>query len=77
MENEIVLFLGDSITRHYYPFAEKKLSEANVEGHLPDKWVSCQWKQMRMIEALLHGKRRYNGRKVKAETVHLILDYTA
>ena len=23
MENEIVLFLGDSITRHYYPFAEK------------------------------------------------------
>jgi len=70
MENEIVLFLGDSVTRHYYPFAEKKLSEANVEGHLPDKWVSCQWKQMRMIEALLHGKRRYNGRKVKAETVH-------
>ena len=23
METEIVLFLGDSITRHYYPFAEK------------------------------------------------------
>ena len=42
MENEIVLFLSDSITRHYYPFAEKKLSEANVEGHFNYKWVSCQ-----------------------------------
>lgn len=70
MENEIVLFLGDSITRHYYPFAEKILSEANVEGYLPDKWVSCQWKQMRQIGGLLERKRRYNGRRLKAETVH-------
>ena len=70
MENEIVLFLGDSITRHYYPFADNKLSESNVKGYLPDKWVSCQWKQMRMIGSLLQGKRKYGGRKVKAETVH-------
>ena len=70
MENEIVLFLGDSITRHYYPFAENKLSESSVGGYLPDKWVSCQWKQIRMIGSLLQGKRKYGGRKVKAETVH-------
>ena len=70
MEKEIVLFLGDSITRHYYPFAEAKLSESNIDGYLPDKWVSCQWKQLRMIGSLLQGKRKYGGRKVKAETVH-------
>jgi hypothetical protein len=70
VEKEIVLFLGDSITRHYYPYAEGVLGESNIEGHLPDKWVSCQWKQMRMIDSLLHGKRRYNGRQLKAETVH-------
>ena len=70
MENEIVLFLGDSITRHYYPFVENKLSQSSVGGYLPDKWVSCQWKQMRMIGSLLQGKRKYGGRKVNAETVH-------
>jgi len=70
METEIVLFLGDSITRHYYPFAGKTLSESNVSGYLPEKWVSCQWKQVRMLGSLLQGKRKYGGRKVKAETVH-------
>ena len=70
MSEEKVLFLGDSITRHYFPYAEEYLAQYDVEGILPDKWVSCQWKQMRLIGHMLQGKRRYGGRKVKAETVH-------
>ena len=70
MENEKVLFLGDSITRHYLPYATEFLSKSNIEAVEPEKWVSCQWKQMRMIGQLLQGKRKYGGRKVKAETVH-------
>lgn len=70
MSDEKVLILGDSITRHYFPFTEEHLAKHDVEGVLPTKWVSCQWKQMRTIKQLLQGRRQYGGRKVKAETVH-------
>ena len=69
--DEKVLFLGDSITRHYFPFAEEYLAKHDVQGVIPDKWVSCQWKQMRAIAKALEKKRRYNGRQIKAETVHV------
>jgi hypothetical protein len=70
MSDEKVLILGDSIARHYFPFTEEFLAQHDVEGVLPTKWVSCQWKQMRTITQLLQGRRKYGGRKVKAETVH-------
>lgn len=65
-----VLILGDSITRHYFPYTKDALVEHEIEAVIPEKWVSCQWKQMRAIGQLLQGKRCYGGRQVKAETVH-------
>jgi hypothetical protein len=59
MENEKVLFLGDSITRHYAPYTEAMLASHQIEAVVPDKWVSCQWKQVRLIGQLLQGKRKY------------------
>ena len=59
-----VLFLGDSICRHYFPFASEFLEQnSEIEGVLPDKWTSCQWKQVRYAQSAFVEKRRYNGRK--------------
>ena len=66
-----VLFLGDSICRHYFPFASEFLEQnSEIEGVIPDKWTSCQWKQIRYAQSAFVEKRRYNGRKLKARTVH-------
>ena len=54
----MVLIIGDSITRHYYPFAEEHLKNKNVEAVTSVKWVSCQWKQMRFLEKNCKPKRR-------------------
>ena len=66
-----VLFLGDSICRHYFPYAAAYLEEnSDIEAVIPDKWTSCQWKQIRYIKGAFVEKRRYQGRKLKAKTVH-------
>ena len=65
-----VLIVGDSITRHYFPFAKDSLAKHEVEAVEPDKWVSCQWKQLRFLQKALQAKRCYGGRKLKAKTVH-------
>ena len=70
MENEKVLILGDSIARHYFPYLESKLLEKEIEAVIPEKFVSCQWKQQRYIDGAFVMKRCYNGRKLKAKTVH-------
>jgi hypothetical protein len=65
-----VLVIGDSIARHYFPYTHEELAKYEIEGVTSDKWVSCQWKQLRFLDKSLEKKRRYGGRKIKAETVH-------
>ena len=65
-----VLFCGDSITRHYFPYTEEYLAEHEVQGIIPEKWTSCQWKQLRYMKGAFIRKRRYDGRKIKADWVH-------
>lgn len=65
-----VLFCGDSITRHYFQYAESYLDENEVQAIIPEKWVSCQWKQLRFLQKAFIRKRRYNGRMIKADWVH-------
>ena len=65
-----VLFLGDSITRHYFPYAKDYMCKYAVEAIIPEKWVSCQWKQIRTINYSLRERRKYKGRKINADTVH-------
>lgn len=69
-EMEKVMFLGDSITRHYFQYAEAYLKRHNIEAVIPEKWVACQWKQERYFKSAFVFKRRYGGRKVKSKTVH-------
>jgi len=69
-EKEKIMFLGDSITRHYFTFAKAYLLNHNIEAIIPEKWVSCQWKQERYFKGAFAVKRKYNGRKVKSKTVH-------
>lgn len=69
-EKEKIMFLGDSITRHYFTYAKAYLLNHNIEAIIPEKWVSCQWKQERYYKGAFAVKRKYNGRKVKSKTVH-------
>ena len=70
MESEKVLILGDSIARHYFPYVKSKLAEREIEAVIPDRFVSCQWKQERYFDNAFAVKRCYGGRKLKAKTVH-------
>lgn len=54
----MVLIIGDSITRHYYPFADEHLKNKNIEAVTSRKWVSCQWKQLRFLRKNCKPKRR-------------------
>ena len=65
-----VIVIGDSIARHYFPYTKEELAKYEIEGVTSDKWVSCQWKQLRFLQKALQARRCYNGRKIKAETVH-------
>lgn len=65
-----VIVIGDSIARHYFPYTKEELAKYEIEAIDSDKWVSCQWKQIRFLEKALQHKRRYGGRKIKAEIVH-------
>jgi len=53
----MVLIIGDSIARHYYPYAEEHLKNKNVEAVTSTKWVSCQWKQLRFLDKNCKPKR--------------------
>lgn len=64
----MVLIIGDSIARHYYPYAEEYLKNKNVEAVTSTKWVSCQWKQMRFLEKNCKPKRR--GSDIPAAYCH-------
>ena len=65
-----VIVIGDSIARHYFPYTKEELAKYEIEGIDSDKWVSCQWKQLRFLERAFIERRRYGGRKIKADTVH-------
>jgi len=65
-----VLVIGDSIARHYFPYTKEELAKHEIEAVDSEKWVSCQWKQLRFLDKALEKKRRYGGRKIKAEMVH-------
>ena len=64
----MVLVIGDSIARHYYPFTEEYLSENNVEAVTSVKWVSCQWKQLRFLDKNCKPKR--SGCEIPAAYCH-------
>lgn len=64
-----VLFLGDSITRHYFECVKSKLDEYEITSHLPVKWTSQQWKQMRYINRNLTN-RKHNGPRLEVDVVH-------
>jgi hypothetical protein len=64
-----VLFLGDSITRHYFECVKRKLDEYEITSHLPVKWTSQQWKQMRYINRNLTN-RKHNGPRLEVDVVH-------
>jgi hypothetical protein len=65
-----VIVIGDSIARHYFPYTKDELVKHEIEAVDSDKWVSCQWKQLRFLSRAFSEKRRYNGRMIKADTVH-------
>ena len=60
MDDKKVLFLGDSICRHYFAYSEEYLKNENIEAITPEKWVSVQWKQARTIDKWFVEKRRYS-----------------
>jgi hypothetical protein len=68
LNKKMVVFVGDSITRHYFMYAANYLREHGVEGVIPDKWTSCQWKQLRFLEKNCAPKRV--GRDVSAAYCH-------
>ncbi len=65
-----VIVIGDSIARHYFPYTKEELAKHEIEAVDSEKWVSCQWKQLRFLSRAFSEKRRYNGRMIKADTVH-------
>lgn len=68
-KNENIVFLGDSICRHYFPFLKDRLTEHGVNAEIPGKMVSQQWKQMRYIDRWLAPRRR-QGPMFHADVVH-------
>ena len=68
--NSKVIILGDSITRHYYPYACKRLLVYGIESFEPERKTSCQWKQIRFLNRTLTTRRRYNGKRFDAGFVH-------
>jgi hypothetical protein len=68
--NKKVIILGDSITRHYYPYAQTRLLMYGIESFEPVRKTSCQWKQLRFLNRTLSPKRKYNGKRFDADFVH-------
>ena len=60
MDDKKVLFLGDSICRHYFEHSEKYLKNKNITAITPEKWVTVQWKQARTVDRWFAEKRRYS-----------------
>ena len=60
-----VIVIGDSIARHYFPYTKEELAKYEIEAVDSDKWVSCQWKQLRFLSRAFSEKRKYNGRMIK------------
>lgn len=48
-DDQQILFLGDSITRHYFKCVKNKLKAHQVNAYIPTKWTSQHNKQMRYI----------------------------
>jgi len=59
IDDKYILFLGDSIARHYYDYANDYLKKINIRSITPEKWVSVQWKQARTVDGWFTPKRRY------------------
>ena len=68
LNEKMVVFAGDSITRHYFVYAENYLRERGVTAVLPTKWTSCQWKQLRFLEK--NCKPTRSGRDIPAHCCH-------
>lgn len=64
-----ILFLGDSITRHYFECVKSKLKTHLINAHIPYKWTSQHDKQMRYINQNLTN-RKHNGPRLKIDIVH-------
>jgi hypothetical protein len=60
MDDKKILFLGDSICRHYFEYAEDYLREHGLSAKTPEKWVTVQWKQARTVDRWFAQKRRYS-----------------
>lgn len=60
MDDKKVLFLGDSICRHYFEHSEKYLDNKGITAITPEKWVTVQWKQARTVDRWFAEKRRYS-----------------
>ena len=60
MDDKKVLFLGDSICRHYFEHAENYLKQHEIEAITPERWVTVQWKQARTVNGWFVEKRRYS-----------------
>tara|TARA_B100002019_G_scaffold293440_1_gene321076 strand:+ start:1518 stop:2147 length:630 start_codon:yes stop_codon:yes gene_type:complete len=60
LDDKKVLFLGDSICRHYFEYTESHLKDNSIEAITPERWVTVQWKQQRTIDTWFANKRRYN-----------------
>lgn len=64
-----ILFLGDSITRHYYEYVKNKLEVYDINANIPYKWTSQHNKQMRFINRNLQN-RKHTGPRLKVDIVH-------
>lgn len=64
-----ILFLGDSITRHYYENVKAELQKHELVSHIPHKWVSQQNKQTRYIRRNLQN-RKHSGPIMTMDAVH-------
>ncbi len=64
-----ILFLGDSITRHYFKIVNELLSQHGIVSKIPYKNVSQQPKQMRFIRRNLFKFKR-NKSRMDVDCVH-------
>ena len=55
LDDKKILFLGDSICRHYFEYSEEYLKQREIEAITPEKWVTVQWQQGRLTDGLLQN----------------------
>jgi hypothetical protein len=63
-KNNKILFLGDSITRHYFKNVNELLSEYEIDSKIPHKNVSQQQKQIKFIKRNLF---KFGGKKSRMD----------